>query len=237
MQGTDADPEAEAFLAQHDAAQAGKRPAAAAASQDARGDGAPAGAVRHPYLEQYRANAAKHAVSTTALSAAGRPVLRGGQGHGQRPRVINSALRVGSAPQGAPRNRGAAVKHPLVAKAAAARARAAAAAAEAQGEGASTSTARRRVRFASKDKAQRGHDHLASVPAKQQKSGLRKRPQVKRLAKPKTPEQVEEEVRASLATTAWDMTERMGSEIVELAIGLSAVLTVFGAMVMVLYVS
>ena len=93
------------------------------------------------------------------------------------------------------------------------------------------------MRFASKDKAQRGHDHLASVPAKQQKSGLRKRPQVKRLAKPKTPEQVEEEVRASLATTAWDMTERMGSEIVELAIGLSAVLTVFGAMVMVLYVS
>ena len=84
-------------------------------------------------------------------------------------------------------------------------------------------------------------DRIGNIPrpgaAKQQKSGLRKRPQVKRLAKPKTPEQVEEEVRASLATTAWDMTERMGSEIVELAIGLSAVLTVFGAMVMVLYVS
>ena len=100
-----------------------------------------------------------------------------------------------------------------------------------------TTRQQRRAAEQRKDKAQRGHDHLASVPAKQQKSGLRKRPQVKRLAKPKTPEQVEEEVRASLATTAWDMTERMGSEIVELAIGLRAVLPVVGAMGMVLYVS
>lgn len=64
-----------------------------------------------------------------------------------------------------------------------------------------------------------------------------KRRPIRRLAKPKTKAQLEIEAEQRLATTVWDMTDRMGSEVVEVAIGVSAVIVVFGAMIMVAYVS
>ena len=39
-------------------------------------------------------------------------------------------------------------------------------------------------------------------------AGLSKRPSVRKIVKPKTKAQLEEEAAASLATTVWDMTDR-----------------------------
>ena len=48
------------------------------------------------------------------------------------------------------------------------------------------------------------------VPPQGQKpeAGLFKRPSVRKIVKPKTKAQLEEEAAASLATTVWDMTDR-----------------------------
>ena len=133
-----------------------------------------AGTARHPYLEQYQANAAKHA----ATGATGRPTLRSTGG-----RRVPSALRI--AAPAATSGTGAAVvnailnqKHTAAALPArseldkrtlgmAAKIRAKAVAHMADRELQYDPNARRKVvRFASKDMQQHNDDHLRSVPTK-----------------------------------------------------------------------